>query len=59
MTEQEKVQEWVRYCKAAKLKMQGLKSVQMSEPKLLGKVLEGLGLVSALDVIEFAKDDWR
>jgi signal transduction histidine kinase len=57
MTESEKVAEWVRWYRASHLKMNALCSVLENDPNLLPKVLDVLGLASALDVISECVND--
>ena len=56
MTDTEKVEEWVRYYKAALLKFNALRAVYENDRKLLPEVLKRLGLKTAADVIEGCDD---
>ena len=57
MTDSEKVAEWCRWFTASTLKMNALLAVRDNDPQLLGKVLEKLGLKTAVQVVEACKDD--
>lgn len=60
MTESEKVAEWTRWYRASSLKMNALTAVLNNDgEQMLEKVLKGLGLVSASDVVKASRDDHR
>lgn len=59
MTDAERLKDWVRYYQAAHLKMNAIQAVAMSDPKLLEKFLDEIGLASRLDVIKACAGDWN
>lgn len=59
MTESEKLAEWVRYYAASPLKMNALQAVLKNDPKILERVMDKVGLVSRLDVVNACRNDWN
>lgn len=55
MTTTELISEWTRYCKGD-MRLNVLQSIERNDgPKVLQGVLKGLGLESALDVVQKCK----
>lgn len=55
----ERVADWVRWYRVSHLKMNALCAVLENDAKLLPKVLDALGLESALDVIAACVNDGK